>query len=376
MVDVEVRGPSWFACLWSHTKLFCDSKLHLSRQKRRGVYAENVSTRKPKSPKKSRVSARRWLAASDESKGTNCASEPPHQSFRIFFAKKRPCSFQRQGECHIINFQLLVSSKVITFQKGQTLTQINAEAKYLSLSLLDNLSTRPSATFWRSGTGNKRGRHWHCHVHRLFNSQRLFQCSGCLLMIVAVTPFTGWGRATCFLFCSWKSKFQILLKSSRRLPTRGRALTIVPTSAILSNTPSSSFDRGADSSVGLKSPHRSLLCDPKLFWFAVAVECLLMQPNEGQCCTCQACLCVPPLPWEWAIAPATACSCHASDFWDQKSFIDLDSTWKRSLSRDSNLNYIFQDRMERSLCRKCVHQEAKESGKAKSFWCMAASDES
>ena len=116
----------------------------------------------------------------------------------FFFAKKRPCSFQRQGECHIINFQLLVSSKVITFQKGQTLTQINAEAKYLSLSLLDNLSTRPSATFWRSGTGNKRGRHWHCHVHRLFNSQRLFQCSGCLLMIVAVTPFTGWGRATCF----------------------------------------------------------------------------------------------------------------------------------------------------------------------------------
>ena len=70
--------------------------------------------------------------------------------------------------------------------------------KILSLSLLDNLSTRPSATFWRSGTGNKRGRHWHCHVHRLFNFQRLFQCSGCLLMIVAVTPFTGWGTATCF----------------------------------------------------------------------------------------------------------------------------------------------------------------------------------
>ena len=45
-VDVEVRGPPWSACLWSHTKLFCDSKLHLSRQKRRGVYAENVSTRK------------------------------------------------------------------------------------------------------------------------------------------------------------------------------------------------------------------------------------------------------------------------------------------------------------------------------------------
>ena len=169
---------------------------------------------------------------------------------------------------------------------------------------------------------------------------------------------------------------QIVLNSSRRLPTRGRALTMVPTSAILSNIPFSSFDRGADSSVGLKSPHCSSLCDPKLFWFAATVECLLMQPNEGQCCTCQACLWVPPLPWEWAIAPATACSCHASDFWDQKSFIDLDSSWKRSLSRDSNLNYIFQDRMERSLCRKCVHQEAKESGKAKSFWCMAASDES
>ena len=77
--DLPAFGP--------HTKLFCDSKLHISRQKRRGVYAETVSTRKPKSPKKSRVSGRRWLAASDESKGTNCASEPPHQSFRIFFAK-------------------------------------------------------------------------------------------------------------------------------------------------------------------------------------------------------------------------------------------------------------------------------------------------
>ena len=57
-------------------------------------------TRKPKSSEKSRVSGRRWLAASDESQGTNCASEPPHQSFRMFFAKicnKRPCNFERRS---------------------------------------------------------------------------------------------------------------------------------------------------------------------------------------------------------------------------------------------------------------------------------------
>ena len=34
--------------------------------------------------------------------------------------------------------------------------------------------------------------------------------------------------------------------------------------AILSNIPFISFDRGVDSSVGLKNPHRRLSCDPKL----------------------------------------------------------------------------------------------------------------
>ena len=86
---VRRRGSgSSVICLWSHTKLFCVSKLHLSRQKRRGVYAENVSTRKPQSPEESRVSGRRWLAASDESRGTNCASGP-FTIFcqNVFFAK-------------------------------------------------------------------------------------------------------------------------------------------------------------------------------------------------------------------------------------------------------------------------------------------------
>ena len=172
------------------------------------------------------------------------------------------------------------------------------------------------------------------------------------------------------LFCSWKSKFQILLKSSRRLPTRGRALTMVPTSAILSNIPLSSFDRGADSSVGLKSPHRSLLCDPKLFWFAVAVECLLMQPNEGQCCTCQACLCVPPLLH-------VLDSCHASDFLRSKEFHRPRQHLKTKLIAWLQLKlHLSRQNGEEFMQKMCAPGSQRESGKAKSFWCMAASDES
>ena len=72
-------------------------------------------TRKPKSSEKSRVSGRRWLAASDESQGTNCASEPPHQSFRMFFAKicdKRPCNFERRSIHRLGHGDLFVFYKI------------------------------------------------------------------------------------------------------------------------------------------------------------------------------------------------------------------------------------------------------------------------
>ena len=92
-VDVEVRGPPWSACLWSHTKLFCDSKLHLSRQKRRGVYAENVSTRKE------------FLVEDDWLLLMSPKGQTAHQNLltnpsAFFFPKicnKRPCNFERHS---------------------------------------------------------------------------------------------------------------------------------------------------------------------------------------------------------------------------------------------------------------------------------------
>ena len=118
-------------------------------------------------------------------------------------------------------------------------------------------------------------------------------------------------------------------------------------------------DRIADSSVGLKIPYRGLLCDPKPYliccrrWIpASATKWRIMLH----------------LPGMLAHAAAAMRAGHSSRLCTFFPCSRVSSYTPENVACCSTAIFIFQDGMERNLCRKCKNQEAKEPREVKSFW--------